>query len=85
MTRENRYFVLKRTDMAAALTKREIARLHGLGRKVEKQRKRAQKKPLRCVCVESDWPEYEPTWRAIARRVDLVHQRGVPTVFACEQ
>jgi hypothetical protein len=25
---------------------------------------------MQCVVVESDWPEYEPTWAAIGKRVD---------------
>ncbi len=69
MIRENRYFVLKRKDTASALTSREIKRLLQLEAKVAVARSKAKKKPLKCVVVESDWPEYEPTWRAIEDRV----------------
>lgn len=69
MKRENRYLVLKRTDMAAALSEREINRLNQLGAKVAGGRRKARKKPFMCVVVESDWPEYEPTWKAIEDRV----------------
>ena len=30
--------------------------------------------PLGCVVVESDWPEYEPTWRAIEARATGAEQ-----------
>ena len=26
--------------------------------------------PFRCVVVEHDWPEYEPTWQAIEKRMN---------------
>jgi len=29
---------------------------------------------MKCVVVEHDWPEYEPTWAAIAARVDGASQ-----------
>jgi len=32
-------------------------------------RERNGKQPLECVVVESDWPEYEPTWEAIKQRM----------------
>ena len=41
-----------------------------LQKKVNRLRARAGKQQLRCVVVEHDWPEYEPTWAAIERRVD---------------
>jgi hypothetical protein len=31
-------------------------------------RRRQGKKPLVACVVESDWPEYEPTWNAIEER-----------------
>ncbi len=69
MIRENRYLVIKRKDMVSALTAREIRRLNQLRRKVALARRKAKKEPLVCVVVESDWPEYQPTWRAIENRV----------------
>ncbi len=41
-----------------------------LARKVADYREQdMEKQPLACVVVESDWPEYEPTWEAIKKRV----------------
>lgn len=70
MIREHRYFVLKLKDINAALTTTEIGLLNQLALKVDKYRTTHLKKPLECVVVESDWPEYEPTWKAIESRVD---------------
>lgn len=67
--REIRYVVLKITDLRAALRPEELGTLKSLCAKVRRARKTAGKKPLRCVVVESDWPEYKPTWAAIKRRM----------------
>jgi len=74
MERENRYLVIKRTDLEFALENlpdhygdilsqicKEIDAVREVYRKQE---------PLKCVVVEHDWPEYESTWQAIAKRVD---------------
>jgi len=68
--RENRYIVFKMKDCLQALTSQGRATLSLLAAKVHFWRKRAGKLPLKCVVVESDWPEYEPTWKAIEARVD---------------
>lgn len=70
MKREARYLVVKKTDMVPALTIMEMLALHSLCEKIAKNRKAQGKPRLECVVVEADWPEYEPTWRAIERRVD---------------
>ena len=67
--REERYLVFKLSDVEEHFTpgeKQQLARL------VEVQRvgrEEAGKPLLRCVVVESDWPEYELTWRAIEARM----------------
>ena len=70
MKREHRYMVFKLTDMEASLTRQEINLLERLAEKVRDYRTHAGKQPLECVVVESDWPEYEPTWQAIENRMD---------------
>lgn len=68
--REPRYVVLKLADIiAAGLTSEERQELTRLIVKVARSRLERDKPPLRCVVVEADWPEYEPTWQAIERRV----------------
>ena len=64
--REERYIVFKVSDLGNSLKGDEIRRL---AREYAEQRRLKGNKPLECVVVEKDWPEYEPTWRAIEARV----------------
>lgn len=69
--REQRYVVVKISDInAAGCTQEERDAFNVLCDKVALYRARAGKRPLECVVVESDWPEYEPTWEAIQRRME---------------
>lgn len=70
--RENRYLVIKRSDlrMAEKLLKPEaFEALETLEKMANQVRANRGKHPLLCAVVEHDWPEYEPTWRAIEERV----------------
>ncbi len=64
-----RYIVLKITDAEAALDPQSLNLLGAILERVARHRVNAGKIPLQCVVVESDWPEYEPTWEAIKSRV----------------
>ena len=64
--REERYIVFKVSDLGNSLKGDEIRKL---AREYAEQRSLKGKKPLECVVVESDWPEYEPTWKAIEARM----------------
>lgn len=66
--REERYFVFKISDVVEHLTTTEALHLARLYEIQRVGRKEAGKAELECVVVESDWPEYEPTWRAIEAR-----------------
>lgn len=67
---EDRYLVLKRKDILNSLTDLERHLLHRIAFKVHEYRTgTVGKKPLHCVVVERDWPEYESTWAAILRRM----------------
>ena len=63
------------SDLGNSLKGDEIRRL---AREYAEQRRLKGKEPLDCVVVESDWPEYEPTWRAIEARV--TGTQNVPSV-----
>ena len=67
--REERYIVFKISDVVEHLTATEVLHLERLYEIQRVGRKEAGKSELECVVVESDWPEYEPTWRAIEARV----------------
>ena len=64
--REERYIVFKLSDLGNSLKGDEIRKL---AEEYAEQRRLKGKEPLKCVVVESDWPEYEPTWKAIEARV----------------
>ena len=54
--REERYIVFKMSDLGNSLKGDEIRKL---AREYAEHREQLGKKPLDCVVVESDWPEYE--------------------------
>lgn len=70
MKRELRYTVLKNKDVEKYLDGDDILLLVALCDKVTIGRYRDGKPAMQCVVVEKDWPEYEPTWDAIGKRVD---------------
>lgn len=72
--RESRYIVLKKTDVkelntAGLLTITDVEILQKILEKIERIRIINGKQALECVVVESDWPEYEATWKSIEDRV----------------
>ena len=67
--REERYLVFKISDVIEHLTTTEALHLARLYEIQRVGRKEAGKSELECVVVEKDWPEYEPTWKAIEARV----------------
>ncbi len=72
--REDRYLVLKRTDIEKAkerMTAKDWDNFQYVVGLINYTRKKNNKQPLKCVVVESDWPEYEPTWKAIEIRGHL--------------
>lgn len=75
--REERYIVFKLSDLGNSLKGDEIRRL---AREYEEHRQQLGKPPLECVVVESDWPEYEPTWKAIEARVTGAQAQPTPSV-----
>ena len=75
--REEHYIVFKLTDLGNSLKGDEVRQL---AREYAEQRRLKGKSPLDCVVVESDWPEYEPTRRAIETRVTGAQAQNVPTI-----
>lgn len=78
--RQFRYTVLKDRDVHLALNKEERAELEALCLKVDKYRAGVGRPTLICVVVEADWPEYEPTWDAIEKRVETEKSLGAGQV-----
>lgn len=69
--REERYIVLKISDIISIpyFGEKFLNRARDLMETIAWFREKSGKKPLHCVVVESDWPEYEPTWKAIEERM----------------
>lgn len=65
--RELRYMVAKQSDITAALDEHQQGELSSLLEMVEGYRINSGKRPLQCVVVERDWPNYADTWAAIER------------------
>lgn len=75
MKREDRYLVLKRSNIEAAekegyISPAERGLLYHIAVKVAFWRYGESKPELKCVVVESDWPEYEHVWELIRLRVE---------------
>lgn len=72
--REDRYLVIKRSDLNQALKSYPSANakegLRLILQSIDVVRTKRNKQPLKCVVVESDWPEYEPVWGMIESRVN---------------
>ena len=68
-TREDRYIVFKLSDVERYLTDADRAHLAMMKNEIDAGRDCANKPPFKGLIVESDWPEYEPTWKAIKARV----------------
>lgn len=89
-TREKRYAVLKYTDVERAfhtghLSDADMRALEHAAQKVDDFRASVGKPPLVSLVVESDWPEYEPTWKAIEKRMlGKASGRGFVTRMAIE-
>lgn len=79
--REQRYVVLKVKDVMQRLSEKDILTLARILDEIDAYRKSIGKKSLECVVIESDWPEYEPTWKAIEGRVTCTQPApSVPAV-----
>lgn len=66
--REDRYLILKRSDIALALDEQDMQYLEYIANRIAVYREMAGKDTLECVVVESDWPEYEHVWSMIQER-----------------
>lgn len=67
--REQRYLVIKVKDAKYYLDKDQLEQLAGIADTIEVRRKAVGLPGLECVVIESHWPEYEATWKAIEARV----------------
>lgn len=67
--RENRYIVLKRSDIDRYLSMESKRELLEICEQLQQGRLNDDRADLKCVIVESDWPEYEAVWDMIESRI----------------
>ena len=70
MIRENRYIVLKKTDLEKIF---DIVEFHGFQNMMDTMNLEMMERGIKernYVVVEDDWPEYEKVWKMIEDRVD---------------
>jgi len=67
--REQRYFVVKVKDAKEYLDAHQLEKLAEIADTISEGREKDGIPAVDCVVVESDWPEFEPTWGAIKARV----------------
>ena len=67
--REQRYFVVKVKDAKEYLDAHQLEKLAEIADTISEGREKDGILAVDCVVVEADWPEYEPTWKAIEARV----------------
>lgn len=73
--REERYVVFKRKDINR-LSKEHAAEFSRILSKLFDLQIQLEMPKREYVVVESDWPEYEPTWRAIEKRACCIGCSG---------
>ena len=80
--REQRYFVVKVKDAKEYLDAHQLEKLAEIADTISEGREKDGIPAVECVVVESDWPEYEPTWKAIEARVNGAQPApSVPTAL----
>jgi rubrerythrin len=67
--REERYYVLKISDMRKYLSREKFEYVGAIAEKLNAGRAVDGKTVLQAVVVEHDWPEYERVWQMIETRV----------------
>ena len=77
MEREERYVVIKLSDIEKALelghiTQSNFTTLEHILSKLWYSRAQRGKEDLKTVVVEHDWPEYEEVWKMLENRVDFL-------------
>lgn len=80
MEREERYVVIKLSDIEIALelghiTQSNFTTLEHILSKLWYSRAQRGKEDLKTVVVEHDWPEYEEVWKMLENRVDFEQAR----------
>lgn len=69
MNLEDRYIVIKRSEIEEYLTPDQKANLASICLTLNEARKNNKKGPLEALVLERDWPEYKPTLNLLSKRI----------------
>lgn len=83
MKLENRYLVLKLSDIAKYISFNDRMTLASIAQSIEHHRHDEERPPLKCIVIESDWPEYKTTLCALGDRVDAETVKEIDNRHYC--
>ena len=83
MNLENRYLVLKLADIEKYLSFNNRMNLANIAQSIEDHRRNEERSQLKCIVIESDWPEYKPTLAALTNRVDAETANEIDNKHYC--
>lgn len=69
MQLENRYLVIKNSDIEKFLTDEQKQQLCAISSEIDFRRQQEDRGLLKAVVIEKDWPEYTTTIRMLMRRI----------------
>lgn len=75
MMLEDRYIVLKRKDLLR-MPKHLMKALEEIVHRAAFERQERGVPPLWCLCIEDDWPEFQPFTRALKERIEREAQHA---------
>lgn len=78
--KEDRYLVMKRSEIDSGLDAEQKSILFHLAQKVAAERHSLGKPVLECVVVESDWSNYNEVWESLESVANGVYQDSGQTV-----
>jgi acetylornithine/succinyldiaminopimelate/putrescine aminotransferase len=70
MARERRYTIFKHADIDKYLTEEQKEKLFELDSHISSCRQQEGRGLMTGLVIEKDWPEFEPAWSMIEKRID---------------
>jgi len=70
MKLEERYIILKVTDVERHLHESDRLELKHIGQKIDRARDIEGRGDFSAIVIEKDWPEYEAVLQLLSKRVD---------------
>ena len=65
----DQYFVVRRSEVNKFMTPLERTQFAIMRERINSGRVSDGRRPLRCICVEEDWPEYELVLEMLEKRL----------------